>query len=187
MSRPREDTVKLLNSLHNLCGIKPEKQQNPQKHRQAKEGAKERERGGLYDRQAGRQAMIINRHKFKLSVTNLGLSLYLSLFLARGRPGHAHCVNKPHNDQKISEAATRVATRCAQAAAAAAAASPKNGSPKANTIRLSGAFAAGRQCEEEGGAGGGAGLLVLLAAGQAAYKIHKISALKSAAGQKLKT
>lgn len=34
---------------------------------------------------------------------------------------------------------------------------------------------------------GGEGQLVMLAAGQAAYKIHKISALKSAAGQKLKT
>lgn len=33
----------------------------------------------------------------------------------------------------------------------------------------------------------GEGQLVMLAAGQAAYKIHKISALKSAAGQKLKT
>lgn len=35
--------------------------------------------------------------------------------------------------------------------------------------------------------GQGQGQLVMLAAGQAAYKIHKISALKSAAGQKLKT
>lgn len=33
----------------------------------------------------------------------------------------------------------------------------------------------------------GEGQLVMLAAGQAAYKIHKISALKSAVGQKLKT
>lgn len=45
----------------------------------------------------------------------------------------------------------------------------------------------GQQAVRSRGAGGGAGLLVLLAAGQAAYKIHKISALKSAAGQKLKT
>lgn len=112
-----------------------------------RESAKERGREGfMTGRLAGRQAMIINRHKFKLSVTNLGLSL----FLARGRPGHAHCVNKPHNDQKISEAATRVATRCAQAAA-----SPKNGSPKANTIRLSGAFAASKECEERRGEGQG--------------------------------
>lgn len=68
-----------------------------------------RERGAsqLYDR----QAMIINRHKFKLSVTNLGLSLSRAQQLWGGA-WHAHCVNKPHNDQKISEAATRVATRC---------------------------------------------------------------------------
>lgn len=79
--------------------------------------------------------------------------------------------------------------------------------PKANTIRLSGAFAGneeewtreremGRrvaegQAEPRGvaraGPRKGGGGLVMLAAGQAAYKIHKISALKSAAGQKLKT
>lgn len=82
----------------------------------------------LYDR----QAMIINRHKFKLSVTNWAQRWALRATGWHCR--HAHCVNKPHNDQKITEAATRVATRCGRAER------PKKRKPKANTITVSGAI-----------------------------------------------